>query len=111
MSTIGVKFCGGCNPQIDRGKLFKQLKEILSLEHELLLDLKKPWDIGILLSGCPNACNDDPDVRKLAPRWILISGAMVDYFAVDENLLAEKIAKKIQDFEQEMKIVTNLHSL
>ncbi len=101
MIVIGVKFCGGCNPLIDRGKLFKMLVKELPPEFELRLDFSKPWDIGIMINGCPNACSDDVELRKLAPRWIIVSGAMLDYLTVDESDLVGAIIRKIQDMAVE----------
>jgi len=101
MAVIGVKFCGGCNPLVDRGKIFKQLKQELPSETELRLDAGKPWDVGLMLCGCSNACSDDSEIRKLAPRWILVSGAMLDYFALEESQMVDAIVKKIQDIATE----------
>jgi hypothetical protein len=30
--TIRVRYCGGCNPEIDRGSLVSRLKEIIEAE-------------------------------------------------------------------------------
>lgn len=53
----GIKFCGGCNPRYERGKLFNRLKEELSpkitfgnaKEDEL-------YDGLIVFCGCTNCC-------------------------------------------------------
>ena len=103
MVVIGFKFCGGCNPLIDRGKLYRKLLKELPPDFELRLDSSKPWDIGLMLSGCPNACNDDSEIRKLASRWILVSGTMLDHFVIDETLLVGAIIKKIQELAVEYK--------
>lgn len=94
---VGVKFCGGCNPQIDRGKVFRQLKNLLPENYCVApLGEREEWDTGLLICGCAVACADRPEVRKKARRWILVSGEMVDFWFTPEAEIASVVAQKLQ---------------
>jgi hypothetical protein len=97
MKRIGVKYCGGCNPLIERSEFVEKLKE------ELPGDLQptagqsgEKWNLGILVCGCPVACADRPEVRNLARNWIVVGGPMVEQKAIPEKELATVVASKIK---------------
>jgi len=54
-----------------------------------------PWDMGILVCGCPIACADRPDVRGVAERWIRVAGPTVDLDSKEEDKMAAVIVEKI----------------
>lgn len=94
--TVGIKYCGGCNPQIERGKVAEALQMFLPDGLRFADDTAvSPWDVGILISGCNVACADSPELRALASRWILVRGAMVDDAVVPEAEIARVIAEKL----------------
>ena len=94
---IGIKYCGGCNPHIDRAKLALEIEKLLSPEYSLTTNLSSnPWDIGILICGCPTACVDKPDVKDLARKWIVVAGNSVDLDDAPEEKLAAIIARKMK---------------
>jgi len=94
-TKIGVKFCGGCNPQINRSRIYKELRQQFPERCGLIqsepTDL---WDVGILLCGCPVACADADEVRGKAHNWVLVGGNTVDYYPVDESRIVETILEK-----------------
>lgn len=55
--NYGVKFCGGCNPRYDRGKLLRRLRErfkdVITFENA---DESQLYDGLIVLCGCTNCC-------------------------------------------------------
>lgn len=96
IKLIGVKYCGGCNPVIDRARLVSEIGKLLPPEYVLTTD--KPsnsWDIGILVCGCSAACADKPDVKNLARQWIFVAGNSVDLQKLPEEKIAGVIVKKI----------------
>jgi hypothetical protein len=96
--TVGIKYCGGCNPQIERGQVVKELQTLLPDGFRLADGPSvSRWDIGILISGCSAACADGPELRVLATVWILVSGAMVDYTAVPAEEIARVVADKLSE--------------
>ncbi len=94
--VIGIKYCGGCNPHIDRIKLVQAIKEQLPPEYIFTTKQSSVWDIGIMVCGCPTACIDKPDVRKLARNLIKVAGNSVDLDDAPEEKLAAIVARKMK---------------
>jgi hypothetical protein len=98
---IGVKYCGGCNSTIDRSRIVSEIKKMLPREFTLTSDLNAaPWEAGIMMCGCICACIDNPEVRTLARRWIIIAGNNVDMLSVTEKDIARVVAEKIINYSQ-----------
>jgi hypothetical protein len=98
MKRIGVKFCGGCNPQIERSEFVERLRDELPDDLQPTADQSgDKWNLGILVCGCPVACADRPEVRDLAQSWIVVGGPMVEQKAVPEKELANVVALKIKE--------------
>jgi hypothetical protein len=94
---IGIKYCGGCNPHIDRAKLALEIEKLLPPECSLTTQpSSNPWDIGIMICGCPTACADKPDIRSLARKWIVVAGSSVDLDNAPEEELAAIVAQKMK---------------
>ena len=95
--NIGIKYCGGCNPVIDRTKLAQEIEKLLSPEYSLSKDESfNNWDIGILICGCLTACADKPDFKNLARKWIIVAGNSVDLDNAHEEKLADIVSDKIK---------------
>jgi hypothetical protein len=93
---IGVKYCGGCNPLIDRVKLVGEIQKLLPAKYILTTDTSSaPWNTGIMVCGCATACADKPQIRNLARRWILVAGDSVELNKIPEKELAQIIRDKI----------------
>jgi hypothetical protein len=100
MKLTGIKYCGGCNPHIDRAKLALEIEKLLPPEYSLTTDQTfNPWDIGILICGCSTACVDNPDVRDLARKWIVIAGKSIDLDNIPEEELADIVVQKIKKLD------------
>jgi len=98
MKLIGIKYCGGCNPVIDRTKLAKEIKKMISPEYSLSKDhSSNDWDVGIMICGCPTACADKPDFKNLARRWIIVAGNSINHNTAPEKDLADLILQKMRD--------------
>lgn len=98
---IGIKYCGGCNPLIDREKLVQEIGKILPSEYSLTMDQSSnTWDLGILVCGCKTACVDKPDIRNRARKWIIVAGSSVDLDNAPEEKLAAIVARKINELKQ-----------
>lgn len=97
MKLIGIKYCGGCNPHIDRAKLALEIEKLLPPEYNLITDQAfNRWDIGILICGCPTACVDKPDLRSLARKWIVVAGNSIDLDKKPEEELADNVIQKLK---------------
>lgn len=93
---ISIIFCGGCNPQIDRGQVALQVQDILvargyEVEHNSL-----DVDFAIYISGCTVNCalkynhSNHPS--------IVVAAATVDVVAIDKGDLVNKIVMKVRDY-------------
>jgi hypothetical protein len=97
MDLIGLKYCGGCNPVIDRSDLVHKIEQLLPPGCKLVTEqTASPWGKAILVCGCPTACADKPTLRCLAKQWIRVSGQTIDFEGVPEDQMAAIIARKIQ---------------
>ena len=97
MKLIGIKYCGGCNPVINRAQLVQEIQRRLSAEFTLATDQSPTqWDIGILVCGCLTACADHPDFKNLTHRWIVVAGNSVNHGSAPEKELAEIVLNKLK---------------
>jgi 3-hydroxyacyl-[acyl-carrier-protein] dehydratase len=96
MGLIGLKYCGGCNPLIDRAALVREIEKMLPAGWKLVTERQAdPWEKAILVCGCPVACANRPEVKGLAKEWVLISGPMIDLKMVPEEEMAAVVVRKI----------------
>ena len=76
---IGLKYCGGCNPQYDRLQAAESIKKHLKGKVEFV-SYEDPDAEGILVVvGCPTAC---VDLKPFAgrPIWVVTSLRDVERF-------------------------------
>ncbi len=73
--TIGVKFCGGCNPMYDRGKLFEKTKEAYPDHTFEVADDTKKYETLLVICGCERVCADT--TRYIYEREIRVSADSV----------------------------------
>ena len=94
---IGIKYCGGCNPRIDRAELVRAIEKLLP--QDCILGTERPshpWDLAILVCGCPVACANRPAIRSLARRWVVVGGETVDLESVPREQMAAAIIRMIR---------------
>ncbi|MEA4926760.1 MAG: hypothetical protein VB084_15815 [Syntrophomonadaceae bacterium] len=89
---IGVKFCGGCNPYIDRKNIIDKVKNLLppekyTLEYFNFDDCK----IFLVINGCGLSCAK----FEQAPKVITVAGFSLDGKQYTENELPYAIVEKI----------------
>jgi hypothetical protein len=99
MFSIGVRYCGGCNPQIDRLRVVGDLKEALKergLKVDLTTDKESPVDMVLLINGCMHGCLEG---EYLSPgqdhQLISVRGQMVDDQYIKEDYIPGTLIKKI----------------
>ena len=56
MKRIGVKFCGGCNPNYERGQYWESVKEAAADEVTWVGADHPDPDTMLVICGCPTAC-------------------------------------------------------
>lgn len=71
MRTIGVKFCGGCHPGFDRGKVFREMKERYRDYTFVIAEENILYDDLLFLCGCTSRCASYQPYRMRNRRvWI-----------------------------------------
>lgn len=104
MGLIGIKYYGGCNPQINRSGLVQEIEKLLSPDCRLETDhTKNQWETAILVCGCSIACADRPAVKNVARQWICVGGATVDFESVPRDRMADVIVRRIRALQSEKK--------
>jgi len=97
---IIVKFCGGCNCQIDRLKIVKEIEQRLAPEGQCTTHPEDgPFDAGLLMCGCPSACAWKPELTDVTGNWVVIAGKTVDSCDWPEDRLAEAVIQKLKTME------------
>ena len=101
MFTIGLRRCGGCNPQIDRSRVLRSLKEGLKkmgMEVDFTTERQRAVDIVLLINGCMHACLEEAYLKEgHNTRFISVKGEMVDTQYVKEDYIPDFLINKIVD--------------
>jgi histidinol phosphatase-like enzyme len=94
---ILVKYCGGCNCQIDRSKIIGDIESSMGSGYHLTADTSgAPFDAGILVCGCLSACARKDELNDLTGHWTVIAGKTVDSRELPEDQLAAAVIGKIR---------------
>ena len=100
MAEIGIKYCGGCNPLIDRARLAKDIENMLGPGYKLVrVPAQSTLEIALLICGCETTCAEGPDVtgpEGQARTWIIIGGPAVDRAHIPEKEMARAIVEKLR---------------
>jgi len=56
--TIGLKYCGGCNPRYDRAAEIRQIKDHYPSLFFIPAGSDMTYDAALIICGCPSACAD-----------------------------------------------------
>ena len=89
---LGIKYCGGCNPHIDRKLLVQRVRESLKTGTYAFeyFDFKD-CEVMIVVNGCNVGCAEIPR-GKNDP--VIVSGLKVDGKQyLEENLPAEVVGR------------------
>ena len=95
MRKLAVKYCGGCNPAIDRTELAGKLAVLLAERNAdwKLVTLKdNAYDAVLLVNGCPVGCVQKQFLPETRP-VILVAGESVQRERAAEAALPEKVAE------------------
>ena len=73
---LAIKFCGGCNPVIDRGQVARSIRENLS-GLVRWVPAEEETDLLLIICGCLTACADRPVVTEKAAEHLAIAGPTI----------------------------------
>ena len=95
MRMLAVKYCGGCNPSIDRTELVGKLAVLLAdrnADWKLVTLKDNAYDAIILVNGCPVGCVQKQFLNETRP-VILVAGESIQRERAAEADLPEKVAE------------------
>jgi hypothetical protein len=112
MFTIGIWYCGGCNPEIDRSRIVLELREGLQkmgLKVDFTSDRERPVDMVLLVNGCKHACLEGKSLKAgRGHHGISVRGKMVDDQYVEEGHISKILIQRICSFLQSTSRVCRL---
>jgi len=76
---IGLKYCGGCNPQYDRVQAVASIKKRLKKKVEFVSYEDPDAQGTLVVAGCPTACVD-LKLFEGRPIWVVTSPQDVERF-------------------------------
>jgi hypothetical protein len=101
--TVGIRYCGGCNPAIDRLAVVNRLKSLAVSGGSVVRfkEAQEAVDAIVFVNGCSHACLEEEAAGEMVPWHVSIQGEHVDCRPVDEKRLAEVVWQKIlQKFQR-----------
>jgi hypothetical protein len=93
---ISIKFCGGCNPKIDRGRIAEDVKKLLNAFGHSVSYNRLDVDLVIYISGCTANCAHR--YNKTDASFIEVAGANIDSMALKEYDLVIEILNRVRDY-------------
>lgn len=106
-----IKYCGGCNPSINRKKVVEEVLEKLRASIDLEL-VSEEADIALVVCGCTAACVNLDEIKDQARELVVVGGTVVDGYQVSLEQLASCICSRIfekgggKEICQDGKIIT-----
>ncbi|NLB87692.1 MAG: hypothetical protein GX790_00450 [Syntrophomonadaceae bacterium] len=91
---LRIKYCGGCNPNINRTKLVKEVLDRLKDKTNVEVVNDKA-DVGLIVGGCSVCCVNLSEIEDQAAIWVVVGGNLVDYYQVSSDQLPDAVTKKI----------------
>ena len=88
---IGIKYCGGCTPVIDRKRLVKRLMRELPDDCVYEYFNLDNCDIVLVVNGCSLACAEAPSKENT----ITIAGCTIDGWTYPEKELADQLLARL----------------
>jgi hypothetical protein len=101
MLLVGIRYCGGCNPQINRSAVITRLKEAIQkrgMEVDFTAERERSVDLVLLVNGCIHACLEEAYPKEgYTTRFITVKGEMVDDEFVEEDHIPDFLVNRIVD--------------
>jgi len=84
LPRLTIKFCGGCNPAIERRRLARIIREDLA-GLARWVPAEEEVHLLLIISGCLTACADRPEVKERAAEYLIIAGLTVFFIQRNEG--------------------------
>lgn len=94
--NITAVYCGGCNPQIDREAIVKQLGRRLGKPIYPFRSGIEP-DLILFINGCPRQCANPRTSGGWGGKAVVVAGFSIDAWEVPTEELADILFSKIRE--------------
>jgi hypothetical protein len=98
--TIGIRFCGGCNPRIDRGRIARELEQALAAMGHPVVYNSDGADLVIFLSGCLSGCAFKYNPKD--PPYIAVAATTVDGEEAGEDRIVPEVLRKVRQYDERL---------
>lgn len=93
--TLSIKFCGGCNSKINRGRIADEIRNYFIKEGIRVITNDLDADFILYISGCAANCAESNTMTTRMA--VVIAGSSVNAIAIDENCLSSTAIMKITE--------------
>jgi len=91
---VSIRFCGGCNPRIDRGVIARELQQALAGMRVDVVVNRPDADCAVFLSGCLSGCA--LKYNPYEPPYVEVAAATVDGSEVPQAMIVGAVMKKVR---------------
>lgn len=99
-ATVSIRFCGGCNPRIDRGRIALELQRALEgMGHRVVFNNPDAGFV-IFLSGCMSGCAFKFNPGN--PPYVTVAAATVDGEEVGEARIVPEVLRKVRQYHERL---------
>jgi len=89
-----IKYCGGCNPSINRKELVNEVLNLLRL-HTFVEVTTENADVGLIVGGCSVCCINIDNIKDQASELVVVGGSLVDYAKVPPDQQTVKVMQQV----------------
>lgn len=94
---IGIRFCGGCNPRINRTAIAETVRKKLEARGFSVVYNSPEADFLIYLNGCSVACTKR--VKEDLAKEVWVAAMMVDHMEKSsEDEIVQEILLRVRDY-------------
>lgn len=96
---LRLKYCGGCNPEIDRVGIVNELARLLETESIKIqyVEDKEPFDLILLVNGCSHACKEEElNPLPASSPYLSVQGARLQHQPVSEDQIPYALFEKVK---------------
>jgi hypothetical protein len=98
--TVGIQFCGGCNPWIDRGQISRELQRALvDMGFDVVFN-SLDADFVIFLSGCLSGCAFKFNPKD--PPYVTVAAVTVDGVEMSADRIVPEVLMKVRQFYERL---------
>ncbi len=96
---LKIKYCGGCNPVINRKKIVDEVVDCLRASIPVEIT-REEADAALVVCGCPVACAEYEDIAKQVDKVVLVAGNSLDHYQIPRDLIAAKACQILMGKEE-----------